>query len=307
MKKMPDFPLYLKLSPDEWQSRIDRGFALLEDCTACPNRCGVNRVQGKHALCRSGFFMKVSSAFDHRGEEPVISGTNGSGTIFFSGCTMKCIYCQNYPISQQNIGTEIPFETVTGYMLDLQKRGVHNINLVTPTHFMPQILIALKQAVEQGLHIPIVYNTSGYETPEALALLDGIVDIYLPDMRYANNETARKYSGVNQYVEFNRNAIKIMAEQVGELVCDNSMIAQRGLIVRMLILPGLLDELESNIRFLAAELPCEPHISLMSQYFPTWHAIEDPLLKRKISYEEYEQAVGFLEKYDLNKGWVQDF
>lgn len=299
-------PKYLLISEKGWQEKIDRGLSLLDECTVCPNNCRVNRVKGEQGKCRSGFFMKIASAFAHRGEEPVISGTRGSGTIFFSGCTLSCNYCQNYPISQNNVGLDVPFEKAAEYMLELQRSGCHNINLVTPTHFIPQIVIALELAVKGGLRIPIVYNTSGYESEDALHLLDGLVDIYLPDMRYGASDAAKKYSGVNDYVTHNRRAVSIMADQVGELVVDEGGIAQQGLIVRLLILPDMLDGLKDTLRFLAYELPITPHVSLMSQYFPTWKALNDEHLSRAITKDEYAEAVSYLHKYGLDNGWVQD-
>ncbi len=296
---------YLNLTDDNWDDKISAGMNMLEQCGLCPNSCNVNRVKVKHGFCKSGFFMKISSAFAHTGEEPPISGTKGSGTIFFSGCTMRCDYCQNYPISQQNLGTEMPFSKVADYMICLQNKGCHNINLVTPTHYIPQILIALREAVGQGLSIPIVYNTSGYETPEGLRLMDGIVDIYLSDMRYAKNKTAEIYSHIKRYADYNRTALKEMSKQVGEMKFDNQGIAKSGLIVRLLILPGLLDELRDNIKFLASQLPATPYISLMNQYFPTWKAIAQPQLNRSVTLSEFEQGISYLEQYGLDKGWIQ--
>lgn len=299
-------PKYQELSNTQWNDKINAGLTMLENCQLCPNRCSVNRVKGGQGYCKSGFFLKISSAFAHRGEEPPLSGCRGSGTIFFTGCTMRCAYCQNYPISQQSMGVEVPFEKAADYMMTLQGEGCHNINLVTPTHFIPQIIIALHKAVGQGLNIPIVYNTSGYETAEALALLDQIVDIYLPDMRYGKNETAKKYSHVDCYVDYNRAAIKAMASQAGELILDDEGIAVRGLIIRMLILPGLLDELYDNIRFLAQELSIVPYISLMSQYFPTWKALDMPEINRPITEHEFHEGFSYLHKFGLDKGFVQE-
>ncbi len=297
---------YLELTSSQWDDKINEGFKILEKCTLCPNNCSINRIDGKKGICKGGFFPKVSSAFAHFGEEPPISGINGSGTIFFSGCTMKCVYCQNYPISQGNVGSEIPFEKLADLMIDLQNQQCHNINLVTPSHYIPQIIASLNVAQKKGLTIPIVYNTSSFETECAMRLLDGIVDIYLPDMRYSTNESAKKYSKVNNYVENVRKSIKEMARQVGELVLDKNDIAVSGLIVRLLVLPGLIDEVKDNLRFLAEEIDIMPYISLMNQYFPTWKSIDYPEINRKINEDEFMQAFSCMRRYGLNKGFVQD-
>lgn len=219
---------------------------------------------------------------------------------------MKCVYCQNYPISQGNVGSEIPFEKLADLMVGLQNKGCHNINLVTPTHYIPQIIASLNIAVTKGLNIPIVYNTSSYETKESMNLLDGIVDIYLPDMRYSRNESAKKYSKVNNYVENVKKSIKEMARQAGELNLDKNSIAISGLIVRLLVLPGMVDEIKENLRFLAEEINIMPYISLMNQYFPTWKSCEYPKINRKITEDEFLDAFSCMRRYGLNKGFVQD-
>ncbi|MDX9703042.1 MAG: radical SAM protein [Candidatus Auribacterota bacterium] len=299
-------PSYLTLSEQEWQDKIDAGLAMLEKCVLCPNNCGINRIAGKTGFCRTGFFPRIASAFAHTGEEPPISGYNGSGTIFFAGCTMRCIYCQNYPFSQLSLGRPVPLSFIKDKMLELQQKGCHNINFVTPTHVVPQLIIAVHEASKEGLSIPIVYNTSGYESTASLNLLDGIVDIYLTDLRYGSDESGQKYSGVGKYSQAAREAIKLMAQQTGQLRCNIEGIAEKGLIIRLLLLPGLLDELKDTIRFIAAELDFNPHISLMNQYFPTWKALDNPDMNATVGSDEFEQAFHLMRQYGLTNGWIQD-
>jgi putative pyruvate formate lyase activating enzyme len=295
------------LSNTELQNRIEAAYRLLESCRVCPRECGVNRLKNeKDGFCRSGLNPIVSSVSPHHGEEPPLSGTRGSGTIFFANCNLKCVYCQNYPISQMGNGAERTPGELACQMLWLQEQGCHNLNLVTPTHFMPQILKALGIAKERGFSLPIVYNTSGYESYEALRLLDGIVDIYLPDMRYADDAVALKYSSVPHYPEVNRAAIREMFRQVGNLVLDENGVAQRGLIIRHLVLPGGLSGTEGVMKFLAEEVSREVSISLMSQYFPAHKAHESEELSRRITDEEYGEAYQIMLRYGLEKGWVQD-
>ncbi|MCD6097762.1 radical SAM protein [bacterium] len=278
---------------------------LLSNCSVCPRRCGVNRMKGEVGFCRSGFLPKVASYNLHFGEEPPISGSRGSGTIFFSNCNMRCVYCQNYPISQFGVGNEVEIAELADMMLSLQSRGAHNINLVTPTHFVPQILEAVGIAKKSGLSIPIVYNTSGYESVETLHLLDGVVDIYLVDMRYSDNENALRYSSCPDYVEVNRQAVLEMHRQVGDLLLDKGGVAKKGVIVRLLVLPNGISGTEDNLRFLLENVGNAVYISLMSQYFPAYRSREFPLLSRRISAEEYTRVVELLEALGFENGWVQ--
>lgn len=281
---------------------------MLESCRVCPRECRVHRLKNeKRGFCRSGLNPIVSSASPHHGEEPPLSGTRGSGTIFFANCNLKCVYCQNYPISQMGNGVERTPGELACQMLWLQEQGCHNLNLVTPTHFMPQILKALGIAKERGFTLPVVYNTSGYESIEALRLLDGIVDIYLPDMRYSDDSASLKYSSAPRYRTVNRAAIKEMYRQVGTLVLDEEGIARRGLIIRHLVLPGGLSGTEGVMKFLAEEISKDVYISLMSQYFPAYKATESKELSRRITVKEYEEARRIMEKYGLENGWVQEF
>ncbi len=295
------------ISETELQKRIDAAFDLLGSCRVCPRECGVNRLKNdKLGFCRSGLNPIISSVSPHHGEEPPLSGTRGSGTIFFTNCNLKCAYCQNYPISQMGNGTERTVGELACQMLSLQEQGCHNLNLVTPTHFMPQILKALGIARERGFNLPIVYNTSGYESLETLGLLNGIVDIYLPDMRYSDNDAGMKYSIAPDYPEINRAAVKEMYRQVGNLVLDEHGVAQRGLIIRHLVLPGALSGTEGVMKFLAGEISKDVYISLMSQYFPAYRARELKEINRRITPEEYEDAWQIMLKYGLENGWVQE-
>jgi len=277
---------------------------LLQSCTVCPFTCGVNRLCGELGRCRSGHLPKIASCTIHHGEEPPVSGTRGSGTLFFSGCPLSCLFCQNYPISQLGYGKEVQISELADCMLELQKKGAHNINLVTPTHFVPQIIEALISAKKRGLYLPVVYNSSGYELVDTLKLLEGLVNVYLPDMKYGNNENTLKYSNAPDYVAVNRKAIREMYRQVGNLECDENGIAVRGLIIRHLILPGGRAGTEEVIGFIAGISPAI-HVSLMGQYFPAHRSVSIPELNRKITSEEYREAVELFERYGLENGWLQ--
>jgi len=292
----------------ELEHRIEQAYELLESCRVCPRECGVNRLKDeKTGFCRSGLNPVISSVSPHHGEEPPLSGTKGSGTVFFTNCNLRCVYCQNYPISQMGNGAERTPGELACQMLWLQEQGCHNLNLVTPTHFVPQILKALWLARERGFGLPIVYNTSGYESLETLRLLDGIVDIYLPDMRYNDNAVALRYSVAPHYVEVNRAAIREMYRQAGNLVTDKEGFAKRGLIVRHLVLPGGLSGTEGVMKFLAEEISKDVYISLMSQYFPAYKTGEFPAINRRINEQEYDEAYEIKMKYGLKNGWVQEF
>jgi putative pyruvate formate lyase activating enzyme len=291
----------------ELARRIDAAWAMLSHCELCPHRCGIDRLHGERGLCRMGDLPKVSSWNLHAWEEPPISGTRGSGTVFFSGCTGRCRFCQNYPISQLGHGDVVTVERLAGMMLELQRKGAHNINFVTPTHFMPHILAALPYAIRGGLRLPLVYNTSGYERVEVLRLLDDIVDVWLPDAKYADDATARRLSGFGNYVENNRAALREIHRQVGdELLLDSCGLVVRGMIIRHLILPEGLAGTAAVLRWLADSLSPRVHISLMDQYFPAHRAVNDPVLGRKITHEEYTAALQAFDAAGLEKGWYQD-
>jgi putative pyruvate formate lyase activating enzyme len=276
-----------------------------ECCELCPHRCKVNRVQGKKGRCKSGAYPVVASYNAHFGEEPPISGNSGSGTIFFSHCTGNCIFCQNYPISQLGTGTIVSDDHLAEMMLELQSRGCHNINVVTPTHFIPSMVSAICIAAERGLQLPIVYNSSGYERVEILRFLDGIIDVYLPDIKYADDSIALEISGFEHYSINNRSAICEMFRQVGNLRLYHG-IAQRGLIVRHLILPGDLAGTADSMMFLSREISHNVRVSLMDQYFPAFNSIHHEILGRRINEQEYNRAIESFYSSGLEKGWIQE-
>jgi len=278
---------------------------LLSSCKICPRKCGVNRLKDEKGFCQAGTEIKIYNLHLHHGEEPIISGTKGSGTIFFSHCNSRCVFCQNYMFSQLGEGVENSIDFLADAMLGLQNKGAHNINLVTPTHYSIQIIQAVKIAKEKGLKIPIVYNTNGYELSEMIDLLNGIVDIYLPDMKYNSEESAVKYSSMPGYVSYNRASVKRMYEQVGELVCEDG-IAKRGIIIRHLILPNGLSGTRGIMEFISRELSPNVHMSLMSQYYPVYNASVHPEINRQITKNEYEEAIDAMEQYGLENGWIQD-
>ena len=278
----------------------------LSKCAICPRRCQVDRARGQTGYCRAPFNPVVYSYISHRGEEPVLSGSRGSGTIFFSYCNMKCVYCQNYTFSQHDNGEEISVEKLVSIMLHLQKICCHNINLVSPTHFVPQILMALEIAFEKGLDIPIVYNTSGYDSLDTIKTLDGIIDIYLPDMRYSDNKMAKAYSGAGDYVERNRAALKEMHGQAGDLVLDDEGIAKKGLIIRLLALPNDISGTTESLDFIKQDVSKNTYLSIMSQYYPTFKAHSFKELSLPISRKEYQNIVDAARLLGLNNGWVQE-
>ena len=277
----------------------------LEQCLLCPRKCGVNRIEGETGYCRAGNEIRAASITVHTGEEPPISGTAGSGTVFLSGCSMRCVYCQNYPISQMDHGNIMSHEDLAAAMLKLESRGAHNINLVTPTQHLPGIVKAIAAARAGGLGLPVVYNTSGYERPETIRMLEGIVDIYLADMRYSDPGVAGRLSDAPDYPEANRLAIRQMFETAGLLECDDG-IGRRGLIIRHLVLPGGLAGTGNTFEFIAHEISPEVHLSLMCQYFPANRAPDTPGLERRITEAEYREAIDLLGRYGLENGWVQD-
>jgi putative pyruvate formate lyase activating enzyme len=276
-------------------------------CALCPRECGVDRMAHKVGFCRAGYLPRVYSYYPHHGEEPPISGKRGSGTIFFSRCNMRCVYCQNHKFSQSDKGKEYSFEEIAEIMLKLQAKGCHNINLVSPTHLVPQIAESLLFAFRGGLSIPIVYNTGGYDSLEVIKALDGIIDIYLPDIRYSDDSTAEEYSLAHGYAANNRKIIAEMHGQVGDLKMDSDGIGKSGLIIRHLIMPNKVSSTGSALRFISEEISPRTYVSLMSQYFPTHKAHMYAEINRKISEEEYREAVSLVEKYNIVNGWVQEY
>ncbi len=303
-------PSYMSLyESGRLKDRVDELYTRLAACDICPRHCGVNRLDNTRGFCHSGKSAEISSYCDHHGEEPALSGTKGSGTIFFSHCNLRCIYCQNHQISQDFNSSSIQADprSLARMMLNLQDRlGCHNINLVSPSHYVPQIAAAIYEAIPLGLKIPIVYNTNAYDSIATLRMLDGIIDIYLPDIKYASNKFARKFSRSIQYVEVSRAAIKEMYNQVGNLIMDASGIAQRGMIVRHLILPNNIAGSVDSLRWLANEVSPETTVSVMAQYHPCHKAKGEPLLARKISSSEYRQVINTMEELNMENGWLQE-
>jgi putative pyruvate formate lyase activating enzyme len=300
-------PSYLNLlESGELARRAEEAWDLLRGCTVCPQNCPVDRTAGKWGTCHSTTDIIVGSWNVHRREEPPLSGTRGAGTIFFGGCQARCSYCQNFWLSQQGNGLRVGPERLADMMLYLQRKGCHNIDLVTPTHFVPQILKALVIAAEKGLRIPMVYNCAGYEHIHTLKLLDGVVDIYLPDAKYADNKNALRTSKMHHYVEFNRAALKEMYRQVGGLVVDEEGIAKRGLIVRHLVMPGDHAGTKEVLAWLAQELGPDIGLSVMDQYFPAYKAWNDPELSRRLTWREYREMVDFVETLPFQNLFLQE-
>src|SRR3990167_8014290 len=287
-------PAYLELYESrELERRVERALALLEDCTVCPRDCRVNRLADKYAVCRTGRYAVVSSAFPHFGEENCLRGWNGSGTIFFSWCNLRCVFCQNYDISWKGVGRATKPAELAALMLALQERGCHNINFVTPEHVVPQILEALPLAIARGLRLPLVYNTSAYDSLDSIELMDGVVDIYMPDFKFWDPEMARHYAKAPNYPEAARRAIKAMHRQVGPLVFDENGLARRGVLLRHLVMPGGIAGTREIMEWIARELGPDTYVNVMAQYYPAGKvsAKEYVEINRHVSAEEYEGAV----------------
>jgi putative pyruvate formate lyase activating enzyme len=284
-------PAYRKLSSAEIWNKVKHAEDILKECTLCPRNCRVNRTAGEVGFCRTGDKPVVVSWGPHFGEERPLVGRFGSGTIFFSFCNLGCIFCQNWTISHLGEGEKISCEKLASVMMHLHEMGCHNINLVTPTHQVPMILHSIAIASEKGLDIPIVYNCGGYESVEALKILDGVVDIYMPDFKYSDSSMALKYSKAKDYPEKAKAAIKEMHRQVGDLVIDERGIALRGLLVRHLVLPSGIAGTKEIVRFIAEEISRNTYINIMDQYYPCYKAFEHPPLDRRITAGEYAEAV----------------
>jgi putative pyruvate formate lyase activating enzyme len=279
--------------------------ARLRSCSECPRKCGANRFESK-GYCASPPVPKLSSANLHHGEEPPISGSRGSGTIFFAGCNLSCVFCQNYPLSQLGHGTELTLDGLVSAMLKLQSRGAHNINFVTPSHATIALESAIATARDEGLSIPIVYNTSGYDSLEQLKRLEGLVDIYMPDIRYRRAEIAKKLSNAEDYPVINLAALREMHRQVGDLVFDDDEIATKGLLVRHLVLPGGIADTAEALRFIAEEISPNTYVSLMAQYFPAYKAVDMASINRRLTKAEWRTALEAFRRSDLN-GWAQEY
>lgn len=302
------------LRTGELEQRVEALEALLERCTICPRDCLNNRLKDEIAACYSGRLPIVSSYTPHFGEEPPLTGTRGAGNIFFGNCNLRCVYCQNYQISQAHkdqIRNEVTHQRLAEMMLELQTQGCHNINFVSPTHFAPQMARAISIAAEKGLHLPIVYNTNAYDSVEVLRLLDGIVDIYLPDLKYAEDEAGFLYSKVRGYRDCSRAAIAEMFRQMGEsLVLDKDGLLKKGLVIRLLVLPNDLGGLRDSLGWIRTELSSQVAVSLMAQYYPTNVAGTNKrytLLSRRITESEWLRAVSALDEFGFENGWMQEY
>ncbi len=291
MKHQNFIPAYLKLPPDILANKVRIAEDMLKSCRLCPRECKVDRTTHMRGFCRTGDKPFVSSWGLHFGEERPLVGRHGSGTIFFGNCNLGCLFCQNYSISHLGEAREISVERLAEVMFELQGDGCHNINLVTPTHQMPMILRALSISVQRGLAIPIVYNCGGYESLEAIKLLDGVVDIYMPDFKYADPEMSLKYSNARDYPAVAKAVIREMHHQVGDLVMDGSGIAQRGLLLRHLVLPGGIAGTGEVVRFIAEEISKHTYVNILDQYYPCYKAFDHPPLDRRVTREEYIEAV----------------
>jgi len=307
-------PCYLRLmQTGELRQRVEALEALLESCTVCPLDCGNNRLNDELARCYSGRLPIVSSYTPHFGEEPPLTGTRGAGNIFFGNCNLRCVYCQNYQISQahkEQIKNEVTHERLAEMMLELQRTGRHNINFVSPTHFAPQMARAILLAAEQGLRLPIVYNTNTYDSVEVLKLLDGIIDVYLPDLKYAEDEAGFLYSKVRSYRDISRAALKEMFRQTGDELIYEEGLLKRGLVIRLLVLPNDLGGLRESLQWISRELSPRVTLSLMAQYYPTNTAGTNPrymLLSRRISESEWLRAVALLDEFGMENGWMQEY
>lgn len=279
---------------------------MLEKCNICPHECGINRKNGQIGRCKASDKIKIALYSIHDFEEPCISGEKGSGTVFFSNCNLNCDFCQNYEISQEGKGKEITIERLAEIFIEQQERNVENINLVTPTSYAIQIVEAIKIARKNGLKIPIVYNTNGYESIETLKILNGYIDIYLPDLKYYYNDIAKKYSKVDKYFKIATEAIKEMYKQVGNPVLNEEGIMQKGLMIRHLVLPNNIDNSKKVLKWIKENIDKEVFVSVMAQYFPTHKAKEIEEINRKLTIEEYEEIEQYLYDLDIENGYIQE-
>lgn len=281
----------------------------LDKCTICPHECKINRNEGKIGRCKSTDKIKIALYSTHNFEEPCISGKKGSGTVFFSNCNLNCVFCQNYEISQQTRGKEIEIEDLAKIFLEQQKKKLENINLVTPTSYVPQIIEAIKIARKEGFNLPIVYNTNGYEKVETIKKLDGYVDIYLPDLKYAEDDLAKKYSKVDNYFDIATKAILEMQRQVGKVKLNKEGVMQKGIIVRHLVLPSHIENSKKVLKWIKENIYKENYVSIMAQYFPCYKAKEEKEYKdinRKLTKEEWNKIENYVEKLDFENGFIQE-
>ena len=299
-------PAYVQLyKTGELENRVSDAHEMLKECKLCARECGVNRLQGESGFCKSGSQAMISSAGPHFGEEPPLVGRSGSGTIFLTNCNLGCVFCQNYDISQLGRGQEIEQDELARAMLALQNMGCHNINFVTPTHYVPQILAALLIAVENGLRVPLVHNCGGYESIPALKLLDGVFDIYMPDIKYGDNDAGEKYSSAPGYFDAVTAAVSEMYRQVGDLKINTEGVAERGLLIRHLVLPNNLAGTKEVMKYIS-RLSKNSYVNIMDQYRPAHRAAKYPELNRRISSEEFVGAISLAEEAGLSRGFSHD-
>lgn len=280
---------------------------VLEQCTLCPHNCKVNRKEGKIGRCKCDDKIKIALVSLHKFEEPCISGKNGSGTFFFSNCNLNCMFCQNYEISHLGKGYEVSVRELARIFIEQQEKGAHNINLVTPTMYVMQIIEALKIAKAEGLNIPVVYNTGGYEKVETIRMLKGYIDVYLPDLKYYSNDLCKKYSKVDNYFENASKAIKEMYNQVGAPEFDDDGMIKKGVIIRHLVLPNYIQNTKNILKWIKENMPDDVYVSIMSQYFPSYKAIKDGKINRKLNKKEYTNIENYIYMLDLKNGYLQDF
>jgi len=284
--------------------KVKKAYKILRSCRLCPRQCRVDRLKGEVGFCKAGLAPMVSSFHAHFGEEPPISGFKGSGTIFFTHCSLRCVFCQNHPISHLGEGREVSAKELAGIMLGLERQGCHNINFVTPTHYMPQILEAVFIAKEKGLAVPLVWNCGGYESMEALEILDGVIDIYMPDMKYSDNAVSRKYSSAPDYFEVSKNAVKEMRRQAGDLVVEKG-IAMKGILIRHLVLPDGIAGSSAIFDFIVKELSPDTYVNIMAQYYPCHQAHGFSEINRRITHREYMDVLRLAKEKGLSGGFRQ--
>lgn len=301
---MTFIPSYVRLfEKGELQHRIQLLNEFLKECRLCPRECRVNRLNGERGVCQAGLELKVSSAFPHFGEEPPLVGHHGSGTIFLTHCNLRCVFCQNYDISHLGHGEPVTSSGMAQVMVRLQEMGCHNINFVTPTHYAPQIMATLPEAIEKGLRLPIVYNCSGYESLEVIRLLEGVVDIYMPDAKYMDERYSKELSNAPDYPEVLKVVLKEMHRQVGDLTADSKGITERGLLIRHLVMPNGVASSEAVFRFIADEISVHSYVNVMDQYRPEYRAHEFPDINRRITQKEYLEAIQWARRYQLYRGF----
>ncbi len=301
---MSFIPSYMNLfEKGELNLKIHFLKEFLEECRLCPRECRVHRLDGELGYCGAPSELMVSSAFPHFGEEPPLVGHGGSGTIFLTHCNLRCVFCQNYDISHMGKGESITSAEMARVMVRLQEMGCHNINFVTPTHYAPQIVASLPEAIEMGLRLPLVYNCSGYESMEVIRILEGVIDIYMPDAKYMDERSSKQLSNASDYPEVIKKVLMEMHRQVGDLKTNSKGIAERGLLIRHLVMPGGMASSESILRFIAEEISPHSYVNIMDQYRPEYRAYEHPEISRRITRKEYSKAIQFAKSFHLYRGF----